>query len=85
MNIISTFEDMIIIGGFRQEDLLKIPRKKIIAVVININPTSKEDRVILKKWEAHFQQDLSEAGLPTPYIITQNTKGIKTLWKERRA
>ena len=85
MNVQPIFRNMTIVKEFRGEEIFKLPYKRVIPLVININSKSKEDRAILIKWEEHFQQNLPLAGLPAPYVITQDAKGIKILWKERRA
>ena len=75
-----------IIKRFQWELFQQIPEKNLIAVVINIQPRLKSDIEVLEKWEDHFRQKLPIAGLPEPYVITQDPKSkIKMLWKERRA
>jgi hypothetical protein len=74
-----------IVKRFQWDSFKKIPKKDLVAVVINVLPNSKKDQEVLKLWEDHFRQDLPIAGLPEPYVITQNPEtGIKMLWKRRR-
>jgi len=79
------FQEKNIVKRFMPEEFEKIPKRKIMAQVINIKP-NQTDAIILKRWEKHFRQNLPFANLPEPYIIIKDpVTGIKMLWKERRA
>ena len=79
------YQEKYIVKRFMPEEFDKIPKRNIMAQVINIRP-NQNDSIILKKWENHFRQNLPIANLPEPYIIIKDpVTGIKMLWKERRA